>query len=275
MKKILTLICATVALSSCTTKQVSTNEVQTKSLILYYSQSNTTKQVAELLQTKIGADIDSIMPEQAYDGDFSQTIARCQQEFAEQAVPSIKPLSHDIAAYDTIYLGFPVWFGTYAQPIAGLLKSTDLSGKVIVPFCTFGSGGLNTSSDKLTEALPNAKIIEGYGVRQARIAKASLELDEYLIRSGIKNGEVELLADYSEQQPLSADDKALFDKACGSYPMPLGTPVSVGSRQTRNSIDYEFIVESPSADGTPTQAKILVSIGKTEGAEPEFIMAIR
>ena len=65
----------------------------------------------------------------------------------------------NLSDYDVIFLGYPIWFGTYAMPIATLVKEQDFAGKTIVPFCTFGSGGLNTSTDALTKALPKAKVV--------------------------------------------------------------------------------------------------------------------
>jgi hypothetical protein len=100
-------------------------------------------------------------------------------------------LKKKIANYDIIFLGYPIWFGTYANPIITLVKEQDFAGKTIVPFCTFGSGGLNTSSDALKKALPKATIKKGYGVRTARVNAAAKELDRFLKENGYKKGSVE------------------------------------------------------------------------------------
>lgn len=266
MKKIAILLGALATLASCSQKKAETVEgPSTKTLVLYYSQTNTTKQVAEALQQKLGADIEEFNAVNPYEGDFNATIARCQQEMAEGTAPEINALKCDIAAYDTIYLGYPVWFGTYAMPVSGLLKSVDLSGKVIVPFCTFGSGGLNTSSDNLKAALPNAQILPGYGVRQARVASAPAEVEEFLIRSGVIAGEVEDLADFSEQQNVTDEEKAIFDAACGSYSMPLGTPVTCGKRVRTTGTEYLYTCDN--------NAQIYVIAA--EGKDPEFTQVVR
>ena len=246
-----------------------------KSLVVYYSQSHSTEKIAKLFQAKTGADLDSIVAEQPYDGDFQQTIMRCQKEMADSIVPAIKPLNHNIADYDTIYLGYPVWFGIYAQPIAGFIKAVDLSGKVIIPFCTFGSGGTRTSTSKLAQALPNSTLLRGYGVRSARIEAASPEIDQFLIRIGVKGGTLDKLPEYSEPKPVTDAERQIFDAACGSYPMQLGTPVSFCVRETETSVDYEFITELPTPEGKPIRTPILVSQSKAEGATPEFIEALR
>lgn len=267
MKKFAILMALFATLTACTSKkQAENNEpAATKSLVLYYSQTNITKQVAEAIQQLTGADIEAFDAANPYTGDFGATIARCQEEMANGTAPEINALKCDIAAYDTIYLGYPVWFGTYAMPVSGLLKAVDLSGKVIVPFCSFGSGGLNTSTDALKQVLPNATFVPGYGVRTARIAAAKAEVKQFLINSGIIAGEAVVLPEFSEQQPVGDAEKAIFDAACSSYNMPLGTPVTCGSRTLANGTEYLFTVEPA--------AQIFVTV--EEGKDPEFTMVNR
>ena len=264
------LLCTAVALTACANKQDTVERTKSKSLVVYYSQTGATKQVANIMAEAVGADIDSIVAANPYNGDFQATIARCQAEFEKGEVPEVKPLNADIAAYDTIFIGYPVWFGTVAQPTAGWLKTVDLSRKVIIPFCTFGSGGLNSSTEAIKKAAPNATFVEGYGVRNARVAKAKAEIETFLIRRGIKAGEVAEEQPFSEQKALTKDDQAIFDAACGDYPMPLGTPVTVGSRAIDGGTEYLFVAESQSPKGEPVKAEIYVTVGNEEGAKPEF-----
>lgn len=275
MKNFAIILYVLMTLTACTSKkQAENNEpAASKSLVLYYSQTNTTKQVAEAIQQLTGADIEAFDAATPYTGDFNATIARCQEEMANGTAPEINALKSNIAAYDTIFLGYPVWFGTCAMPVSGLLKTVDLSGKVIVPFCTFGSGGLNTSINDLKTALPNANILPGYGVRQARIAAAKAEVNEFLIRSGIIAGEAETLADFSEQQAVTDEDKAIFDSACSGYSMPLGTPVSCGKRVRQSGTEYLFIAESAGRDGSTSNVEIYV-INDNEG-KAEFTQVVR
>ena len=220
-----------------------------KALVLYYSQTNNTKSVAEELQKQLGADIESLEAD--------------------------KPLQSNLSKYDVIFLGYPIWSGTYATPIATLIKSNDFAGKTIVPFCTFGSGGLNTSSDALKQALPKATIKPGYGVRAARLASAAKELDRFLKENGYKKGTVKKLPDYSAQQPVTDADKAIFDAACSNYQFPLGTPETVGKRTTDDSTDYKYTVKSRGFDGKEGTTIIYVTVGKQAGAKPEFTEVVR
>jgi len=220
-----------------------------KALVLFYSQTGTTKTVAEELQKQLGADIESVEAD--------------------------KPIKSNLSKYDVIFLGYPIWSGTYATPMATVIKSNDFAGKSIVPFCTFGSGGLNTSSDALKKALPKATIKQGYGVRAARIASASKEIDRFLKENGYKKGSVKKLPEYSAQQPVTEADKAIFDAACSNYQFPLGTPQTVGKRTTDDSTDYKYTVKSRGFDGKEGTTIIYVTVGKQAGAKPEFTEVVR
>ena len=246
-----------------------------KKLVLYYSETGTTKAVAEELQKQVGADIEAIEAVTPYSGNFQETIQRYQQERQNGETPALKPLKSKISDYDIIFLGYPIWGGIYAMPIMTLLKENDFAGKTIVPFCTFGSGGLNTSADALKEALPKATVKCGYGVRAARVAAAEKELDRFLKVNGYKEGSVSPLPEYSAQQPVTDADKAIFDAACSSYQFPLGTPQTVGKRATDDSDDYKFTVKSRGFDGKEATSTIYVTVGKTEGAKPEFTEVVR
>lgn len=265
--------------ASCTNRQAQNTNSQTENtnrqLVLYYSETGSTKAVAEELQKQLGADIEAIECVNPYSGNFQETIQRSGQEREKGETPALKELKSNIADYDVIFLGYPIWFGTYAMPIATLVKEQDFAGKTIVPFCTFGSGGLNTSTDALTKALPKATIKKGYGVRTARVAAAEKELDRFLKENGYKEGEISPLPDYSEQQPVTEEDKAIFDAACSSYQFPLGTPETVGKRTTDDSNDYKFIVKGKGMNGEESTSTIFVTVGKAEGAKPEFTEVVR
>ena len=246
-----------------------------KALVLYYSETGTTKTVAVELQKQLGADIESIECVKPYSGNFQETIQRGQREMQSNQWPELKALKSNLSKYDVIFLGYPIWFGTYANPIQTLVRNNDFAGKTIVPFCTFGSGGLNTSSDALKKALPKAKIQNGYGVRTARVASASKELDRFLKQNGYKKGTVKKLPEYSAQQPVTEAEKAIFDDACSSYQFPLGTPSTVGKRTTDDSTDYKFMVKGRGFDGAESTSIIYVTVGKQAGAKPEFTEVVR
>lgn len=265
MRKIFSAILAIVAMTSCNNGK--------KALVLYYSQTGVTKAVAEEIQAQTGADIYAFDVVDPYTGNFNETIQRCLAEQGEDFVPTLSPIDCDLANYDVIYLGYPIWFGTYAPPVKALLGTVDLSDKTIVPFATFGSGGLDSSIAELKNALPTADIREGYGVRSARISSASAELNRFLIENGLKKGHVEPLPAYSELEDVTSVEAEIFDQACSSYTFPLGTPVKFGSRQTPDGTDYIFSARSVSPDGKVSESTILVTV--KNGQAPEFTVVLR
>lgn len=277
MKKIFAAFIAAFALLSCTSqKQGDADTAQeNKVLVLYYSQTGATKTVAEEIQNQLGADIEAIEVETPYDGDFQQTIERCQKEMAENTLPALKPMKANIEDYDVIFLGFPVWFGTYARPIATLVADNAFEGKKIVPFCTFGSGGIEACTEYLKKALPKAEIATGYGVRNARIAAAGKELNRFLIEWEYKKGEIEALPAFMEHKPVTDAEAQIFDEACGDYQFPLGTPADVAIRETEDATEYEFGVVSKGEDGSEAQSTIYVVVGKEDGSKPEFTKVVR
>lgn len=244
-----------------------------KALVLYYSQTGTTKAVAEEIQAQTGADICSFDVVQVYDGTFDETVQRCLQEREAGFVPDLTPLECDLSKYDVIYLGYPIWFGTYAPPVKALLQNVNLEGKVIVPFCTFGSGGLQSSSADLKEALPNSDVREGYGVRTARVEAAAAELDRFLIENGWKDGSMEPLPEFSDPADVTEAEAGIFSAACSGYQYPLGTPVSVCSRAIPGGTEYLFVSKMVRFDGTEGESRIFVTAA--DGKEPEFTQVIR
>ena len=239
MKLLKIMLCAAVALIavvSCTQKKEAP-----KMLVLYYSQTSNTKTVAHEIATRLHADIEEITLVEPYDTAFQATIERCKADREKGILPEIKPLKSNVADYDVVFIGYPIWFGTYAPPIASLLDKIDLSGKTVVPFCTFGSGGLESSAKDLTEKQPIAKIMPGYGVRAARMDAMSKEVEWFLKTIGLIEGEVFVPADFPEQHPVSAEEAAIFDAAVDGYPMLNAKAKTVASRTIQDGDGTEYL----------------------------------
>ena len=280
----LTLVLATMTLVvvSCgpkkTTQQVEVDKAVPKVLVLYYSQTGNTKALATTIATSLGADIEEIVPVQLYDGDFQATIERGKKELDEGAYPEIQPVKAAIDKYDVIFLGYPVWFGTYAPPIFTWLNQVDLSGKKVVPFCTFGSGGLESSTKDLAEAEPNAEILCGYGVRAARMEAMPKEIDQFLKAGGFIEGEFTKLEEFPEQHPVSEEESAIFDAAVDGYPMIHAKASAVASRSIPDGIEYMFTaVDLPRENrpDMPPAGEMTVYVKVLNGATPEFTKVIR
>ena len=272
--KLMMVVAATVMTAACCGPKKEAPKV----LVLYYSQTSNTKAVAEEIATRLGADMEEIVPETPYDGDFQATIERCMQEREQGVIPTIQPIKADIAQYDVVFIGYPVWFGTYAPPIAALLDQVDLSGKKVVPFCTFGSGGLESSVKDMVEKQPNAEVLPGYGVRAARLEAMPKEVDQWLKAGGFVEGEYTQLAEFPEQHEVNEEEAAIFDAAVDGYPMIHAKATMVASRILPDGTEYLFTaVDLPREDkpDMPPAGEMKVYVTVAEGAAPVFTRVIR
>ena len=272
-KWLLAAVAVMFAAISCGQKQAAP-----KVLVLYYSQTSNTKAIAEEIAARLGADMEEIVSTEPYDGDFQATIDRCMKDRQTGTLPRIQPLTADLSAYDVIFLGYPVWFGTYAPPIAALLNEIDLSGKKVVPFCSFGSGGLDSSIKDLKAKCPDAEILPGYGVRAARVAAIPKEVDQFLKANGFLEGEFAKLEPFPEQHPVSEEEAAIFDAAVDGYPMISAKASAVSSRSIPDGVEYCFtalpVPREPDAEMPPaTEMKVYVTV--EEGQAPVFTQVVR
>lgn len=270
---------AMMVVTSCSPKsQNSEKEKASKVLVLYYSLTSNTETVAQEIATRLNADIEEITPVEPYDTAFQATIERCKADREKGILPEIKPLKSNIADYDVVFIGYPIWFGTYAPPIASLLEKVDLSGKTVVPFCTFGSGGLESSEKDLEAKQPDATIRQGYGVRAARMDAMPAEVESFLKTIGLIEGEVFVPADFPEQHPVSTDEAAIFDVAVNGYPMLNAKATTVASRATSDGTEYMFTAMDKPREAKadmPPASEIKVYVLVEKGKAPVFTRVVR
>lgn len=267
------LLCGCGSKSAANTEGNNSVTANDSTLIVYYSQTGATKAVAEEIQKHLGCEIIPIEAVNPYDGDYDATIQRWRKELEDSVKVEIKPLTVNLDDYNTIFLGFPIWGGTYALPVATFLADNSLEGKKVITFATFGSGGTDSATTNIATAQPGAKVIKGYGVRNARIEKAPTEIERFLIENGYIAGEIEKLPEYSSSSAVTEEDIKVFNEACGNYKFPLGTPISVAIRSTSSGKDYKFDVKSQTSDGNESSSTIYVTV--PNGQAPEFTEVVR
>ena len=133
-------------------------------LVAYFSCTNTTKAVAQNIQTKTKGTLYQITPEVPYTADDLKYYTNCRadKEYADaNSRPAISGKVENFEKYDVIFLGYPIWFSEAPRIISTFLESYDFSGKTIVPFCTSASSGLGSSDTKLHSLAPSANWIAG------------------------------------------------------------------------------------------------------------------
>ncbi len=131
-----------------------TTHENAKTLVIWFSTNDTVKAVALTAADTLEADSFEIIPEQPYtEADLAYyTDGRCDKEQADAtARPTIVSLPENLAQYDVIFIGYPIWHGQAPKILYTLLEGIDLSGKTIVPFCTSMSSGAGSSADNLAK----------------------------------------------------------------------------------------------------------------------------
>ena len=176
MKK---LICMLLALMLAATAVPAMAE-ETHALVAYFSCTGNTKDIAELIADATGAELFEIVPETPYtEEDMNhQAGSRANVEQDDRkARPAILNAVEDMEAYDTIYLGYPIWFGDAPRIISTFLESYDFSGKTIVPFCTSGRSAIDDSVQNLRALCKDAAILDGERLNGATASDISAWLD--------------------------------------------------------------------------------------------------
>ena len=140
-------------------------EEQTKVLVVYFSATGNTKAVAEEITRLTGADLYEIVPAVPYtdeDLNYNNNECRANQEMNNaSARPAIGSKAMDVSSYDTVFIGYPIWWGTMPRIINTFLDTYDLSGKTVLPFCTSGSSGITQSVTDIRTAEPDADVRDG------------------------------------------------------------------------------------------------------------------
>lgn len=143
-----------------------------RTLVVYFSATGNTKAVAEKIAELTGADIYDIVPAEPYtadDLDYNVSDCRANREMNDaSARPAIGGDSIDVSGYDTVMIGYPIWWGTMPRIINTFLDTYDLSGKVILPFCTSGGSGVSQSASDIRSAEPDADVRAGLRARNAQ-----------------------------------------------------------------------------------------------------------
>lgn len=139
-------------------------KITEKSAVIYFSTTGTTKDVAEKISKTTNSDIIEIIPKQKYtseDLNYNNDNCRANKEQNDtNARPEIQN-TINIDNYDTIYLGYPIWWGTTPKIILSLLDSYNFNGKTVIPFCTSGSTGISQSESDLKKYNSNINWLEG------------------------------------------------------------------------------------------------------------------
>lgn len=154
-----------------TENEDNTTEGTGKTLVVYFSAQGHTEEVANKIANNLGADIFELEPVDAYssdDLDWTDSNSRVSQEHEDESLRNIELVSTSVEnwdSYDTVLIGYPIWWGIAAWPVDTFVKSNDFTGKTVIPFCTSSSSGLGNSGDLLAEEANSGNWLDGQRFR--------------------------------------------------------------------------------------------------------------
>ena len=155
-------------------------------LIVYYSRKGqnywngsivdlakgNTERVAEVIQRAVGGDLFEIETVREYSRDYMTCTEEAKAELRQGARPELKEYPDSIEQYDTIFVGYPNWWGTMPMCVYTFLEHYDLSGKKIVPFCTNEGSGMGGSERELKKICRGAEVASGLSIHGAEAAQS-------------------------------------------------------------------------------------------------------
>lgn len=160
-------------------------------LIIYYSRSGTnypdvtlkhghTWQIAREIAQVTGGTRYQIQTAQAYPKNYQATVDQAEQEQQDNARPRLKGILPDVTQYETIFLGYPIWWSDLPMPVRTLMDQIDLNDKVVIPFSTNAGSGWGDSLATLKKQYPQAKFQKGFEIEGAEVDQAHKQIRRWL-----------------------------------------------------------------------------------------------
>ena len=165
------------------TQNKNTN-ISKKVLVIYYSRSGNTKQIADYIGEKTNADVIRLETVRTYPSNYDEMLDTAKEEQRNGGRPELKNKDINIADYDKIFLGYPIWWGKIATPVYTFLDEYDLSGKKIAPFVTSGSSGLSGTPNDIKKEEPNAEILDAMSITSSTLNNYKSLTDNWLSKLG-------------------------------------------------------------------------------------------
>lgn len=155
-------------------------KTDTKSLIVYFSWSGNTKNLAQTIQSQTNADIFEIEAVVPYGDDYDTVVDLAQEEQRADARPAITNQIENINEYDVIYVGYPNWWGDMPMILYTFFDNYDLSNKTIAPFCTSGGSGLSNTVNEIKNLEPNAAATNGLHIGSSSVNNSDNTIRQWL-----------------------------------------------------------------------------------------------
>lgn len=164
-----------------------TREEENSTVVINGKVLGNTQYVAQLIQEMIDGDIFRILPQKPYPTDHRTLVDLAREEQEQDARPAIAGKLEAPEAYDTIFIGYPNWWGDMPMIPYTFLEQYNFSGKTLIPFCTHGGSGFSRTIQTIQDKQPDATVIRnGYSLSRSRMERAPSSVSEWLKEIGLK-----------------------------------------------------------------------------------------
>ncbi len=157
-----------------------------KILVAYFTRSGNTRVIAGTIHRALATDLFEIRPARPYPEDYEQTVEQARQERDRGYEPPLEARVLDMTAYETVFLGFPIWGQTAPPVIRSFLGANDLSGRTLRPFITHGGYGLGNSLAVLADHAPGARIEPAFSMEADQERRTLDQVTSWLDKVGLK-----------------------------------------------------------------------------------------
>ena len=143
--------------SAASAEETESGEETGSTLVVYFSATGNTEQAAQYIADITGGDLFQLEPAEPYTDDdlnYGNEDSRVSREYADESLRDVELVEDTVEnweQYDTVFIGYPIWWGIAAWPVDGFVEANDFTGKTVIPFCTSASSGLGESGQLLAE----------------------------------------------------------------------------------------------------------------------------
>lgn len=145
----------------------------------------TTEYTANMIQELTGGEVYLIQTDEKYSADFDQVVSRNHDEMDQGTLPALVGSPLNMADYDVVFIGYPIWATDAPQAIHSFLKEYDLTGKTVIPFCTHDGYGAGGSYTTIEELCPGAEVLEGIAIEAKDVPNAQDTVKQWVDQMNI------------------------------------------------------------------------------------------
>lgn len=169
-----------------TTKKAETTKKQNKILVAYFSWSGNTEKIAKMIAEDTDADLFKIETKTAYTDDYDKLVDQAQEEKDKDIRPELKNKVKNFDQYETVFLGYPIWWSDVPMAVNTFMESYDWEGKNVVPFCTHGGSAFGSSLTSVKNGTKKAKVLKGFEVEGSEAENAKSDVLKWIKNLNLK-----------------------------------------------------------------------------------------